>query len=83
MRTLVVAGIGLVLAFGFVYAAKMMGKGTVAGAIAFLAVWLIFCANDFSRGVSAGYSALDELGIHLVLFAVAGFGAWAAARWLA
>ncbi len=48
MRTLIVAGIGLVLAFGFVYAGKAMGKGTVAGAIAFLAVWLIFCAIDFS-----------------------------------
>jgi len=83
MRTLIVLAAGFVVAFGVVYAAKAMGRGTVAGAIAFILLWLIFTTIDYAGGVKAGYSPLEELGIHLVVFTLPAFGAWLAARWLA
>jgi hypothetical protein len=82
MRTLISVTAGLVLSFVMVFASKALGRGTVAGAIAFLALWLIFCVVDFMNGVKAGYSALDELGIHILLFTVPAVGAWLAARFL-
>jgi hypothetical protein len=74
--------VGLILAFGFVFAGTLLGKSKVTGAIIFLGLWLIFCAVDYSNGVKAGYSAVDELGIHILVFAVPAIGAWLAARFL-
>lgn len=82
MRTLIAVTIGLISSIGFVYVSKAIGRTPVSGAIAFIAVWLIFCVVDYSNGVKAGYSPLEELGIHLIVFAVPAVGAWLAARWL-
>jgi hypothetical protein len=82
VRTVIVLAIGLVIALAFVFAASHLGKTKVAGAILFIAVWLIFCAFDYSQGLKAGYAAVDELGIHLILLIIPAFGAWAAARFL-
>jgi hypothetical protein len=80
MRTLVVVAIGLVLSFVFVFAASHLGRGRITGAIAFILLWFVFCCFDFSNGVKAGYSASDELGIHILLFMLPALGAWLAAR---
>jgi hypothetical protein len=82
MRTLIVATMGLVLSGAFVFAFNHLGKSKTTGAIVFIAVWLIFCAVDYSNGVKAGYAAIDELGIHILLFVVPTIGAWATARFL-
>jgi hypothetical protein len=82
VRTLIVLAVGLVIALAFVFAAGHLGKTKVAGAILFIGVWLIFCAFDYSQGLKAGYAAVDELGIHLILLVIPAFGAWAAARFL-
>jgi hypothetical protein len=82
VRTLVVIAIGLVLSGAFVFASGYSGKGKVTGAIGFIVVWFIFCAADYSNGVKAGYAAIDELGIHILLFVVPTIGAWTAARFL-
>lgn len=80
MRTLIVTGAGLLLAFAFAYASKTMGRGAIAGSFVFIVLWFIFCCIDLANGVKSGYAALDELGIHILLFTVASLGAWAAAR---
>jgi len=82
MRTLFAIVIGLALSFAFVFAASHFGRGKVTGAILFIGVWLVFCAIDYSNGVKAGYSATDELGIHILLFTVPVVGAWVATRLL-
>ena len=73
---------GLVLSGAFVFAFNHLGKSKTTGAIVFIAVWLIFCAVDYSNGVKAGYAAIDELGIHILLFVVPAIGAWVMARFL-
>jgi hypothetical protein len=81
MRTLIVILIGLLLSGVFVYGANFINKSRVNGFYAFLAVWLIFCAIDYYIGVfRAGYSALEELGVHLVVFAVPFAAAWYLSR---
>ena len=82
MRTLIVLAIGIVAAFGFVYVSKAIGRGSVSGALDFICVWLIYTAIDYGRGVKAGYSPLEELGIHLLIFTIPAFAAWLAARWI-
>jgi cell shape-determining protein MreD len=82
MRTVIAITIGLVLAFGFVFASNLLGKSKITGAILFLCLWLIFCGVDYSNGVKAGYSAVDELGIHILVFALPAIGAWLTARFL-
>ena len=83
MRTLIAVAVGLVLSFGFVFASNSLGKGKFAGAILFTGLWLVFCVVDYLNGVKAGYSAIDELGIHLLVFTLPAFGSWLAARLLA
>lgn len=71
MRTLIVIAIGLALSLAFVFGANAVKQSKAAGAYAFIGVWLIFCIVDFCIGVfRAGYSPKDELGIHLVIFAI-------------
>jgi hypothetical protein len=82
MRTVIAIAVGLILAFGFVFAGNLLAKSKIAGAILFLGLWLIFCGVDYSNGVKAGYSAVDELGIHILVFALPAIGAWLAARFL-
>jgi len=82
MRTLIVVAIGLVLSVGFVFAASYLGKDKVIGAIVFISLWLIFCCFDYVNGVKAGYSAVGELGVHILLFVLPALGAWLAARFL-
>ena len=82
MRTIIVIAIGLSLSFAVVFATSHVGKGKINGAILFIGLWLIFCAVDYSYGVKAGYSAVDELGIHILLFAFPAVGAWLAVRFL-
>jgi hypothetical protein len=82
VRTLVVIAIGLVLSSTLVFAIDHLGKGKITGAIVFMVAWLIFCAVDYSNGVKAGYSARDELGIHILIFALPTLSAWLAARFL-
>jgi len=82
MRTLIVVLIGLVLSFAFVFMSSHLGRGKVTGAILFIGLWLVFCGFDYSNGVKAGYSAIDELGIHIALFTLPAIGAWLAARFL-
>ncbi|MBV8071339.1 MAG: hypothetical protein JO270_15630 [Acidobacteriaceae bacterium] len=83
VRTLVAIICGLIGAFAFVFVSRSLGKGIIPGALIFIVGWLIFCGIDYFHGVKAGYSALDELGIHLVLFMIPAFAAWLAARLLA
>ncbi|MCI0391733.1 MAG: hypothetical protein MOB07_23565 [Acidobacteria bacterium] len=74
MRTLIVITIGLILSVIFVFGAsfinKSRGEQFINGAYVFIGLWLIICIVDFYFGVKAGYSALEELGIHLVVFGV-------------
>ena len=37
---------------------------------------------DYSNGVKGGYPAIDELGIHILIFVVPATGAWVMARFL-
>ncbi len=83
MRTLIVLAIGVAAAAAFAYGAKAAGQRPGAGALVFTGLWFVFCGVDLGAGVRAGYSAVEELGIHLVLFIVPAAGAWAVARWLA
>ena len=80
MRTVIALAIGLALSFGFVFAAGFLGRSRVTGALLFIALWLVFCVIDYTNGVKAGYSAVEELGIHLLLFTLPAFGAWLFAR---
>ena len=82
MRTVIVVATGLVVSFGFVYAAGLLGRARVSGALLFIVLWFVFCAFDYSRGVKAGYSPVEELGIHIFLFAIPAVGAWLSARFL-
>lgn len=80
MRTVIVVGIGIAVALAMTYGAKSMGKSPAAGALTFAALWFLFCAVDLAMGVKAGYSALEELGIHLGIYIVPAAGAWVAGR---
>lgn len=82
MRTIAVIVIGLILSGVFVFAASHFGRAKVTGAIVFIVIWFIFCSVDYSNGVKAGYAAVDELGIHILLFAVPAVGGWAATHFL-
>jgi len=75
MRTLIVVAIGLVLAVAFVVIANLINKSKgemfFNGFYVFAVLWFIFCAVDYYYGVfRAGYGAMEELGIHLVIFLV-------------
>lgn len=81
MRTVTVVMIGLVVSFAFVFGATFIHKSKGVGAVWFMGVWLIFCLVDYCIGVfQAGYSPLDELGIHLIIFAVPAAAAYFLAR---
>jgi hypothetical protein len=80
MRTLIAIGIGLFLSFAAAYISKALGRTTVSGAIAFIGAWLCFCVVDYWNGTKAGYSSLDELGIHIFVFTLPAIGAWLSAR---
>jgi hypothetical protein len=82
MRTLIVLVIGAILSAAFVYAANTFARNKSAGVILFLMIWLIVCAIDFARGVKAGYSVAEELGIHALLFVVPAAVALCTARFL-
>jgi hypothetical protein len=81
MRTLIVIVIGLVLARAVIFGVNLVNKGRSAPAINgsywFIGLWLAFCLVDFYIGVfKAGYSAKDELVIHLVVFGIPALAAW-------
>ncbi len=80
MRTIISLIFGSLLAAGFVYVAKALGRSTLAGIIAFLSVWLVPCVVDTAKGVRAGYSIAEEIMIHLLLFAVPAGVAYLTAR---
>jgi hypothetical protein len=82
MRTLIVIVTGLALSCSFAFAGRAMGRGAIAGALVFIVLWFLFCAFDYVGGLRAGYSALDELGIHILLFTLPTLAAWLSARWL-
>lgn len=87
MRTLIVIVIGVVLALTFVFGANYINKGKsepiVNGLSWFIGLWLAFCVVDFCIGVfKAGYGPLEELGVHLVVFAVPVAAAWFLSRQL-
>jgi uncharacterized membrane protein len=82
MRTLIAVIIGLVLSFGFVFASHFLGRSKLVGAFLFVGLWLVFCVVDYLNGVKAGYSAMDELGIHALIFIVPALSAWLAARFV-
>ena len=67
--------IGLILSVAFVVVANVINKSKgemfVDGFYVFAVLWFIFCAVDYYYGVfRAGYGAMEELGIHLVIFLV-------------
>jgi len=68
MRTLLTVSIGLALSVLFVFMSSTFGKGKLLGVALFLVGWLMFCVVDFLMGIKAGYSPVDELGIHILLF---------------
>ncbi len=71
MRTVVVIVIGLVLlAVVFAVARRRSGLAARKGLAAFGVMWFMFCVVDTFVGVWSGYPLLDELLIHLVIFAV-------------
>jgi hypothetical protein len=80
VRTAIVILIGLFLSIATVFAANYAGKEKITGAVAFIALWFVFCAFDYANGVKAGYSAVEELGIHILLFTVPAISSWLAAR---
>jgi hypothetical protein len=82
VRTLIVATMGLLLSGAFVFAFSHLARSKTTGAIVFIAAWLIFCVFDYSNGVKGGYPAIDELGIHILIFVVPATGAWIMARFL-
>jgi hypothetical protein len=87
MRTLTVIGIGLVLATLFVFGANLVNRSksgiVLSGNYWFAGLWMLFCCVDFYIGVfRAGYSAKDELGIHLIIFSIPTLAAWWLARWV-
>ncbi len=82
MRTLIAVAIGLAAAFAFVYAARVLHRSPASGALVFIACWFVFSGFDLAAGVRAGYSMVDELGIHLLVFILPATGAWAGARLL-
>ena len=82
MRTLVTVSIGLAFSVLFVFLSGAFGKGKLLGVALFLVGWLVFCVVDFLMGVKAGYSPVDELGIHILLFTLPAIGTWLAARFL-
>ncbi len=83
MRTLIVVVIGLAAALAFVYGARALQRSPAAGALVFIGCWFVFCGIDLAAGVRAGYTIVDELGIHLLVFLAPAAAAWAAARMLA
>ncbi len=68
------------LAAAFAYAARAMHRSPGVGAFVFIVCWFVFSGVDLVAGVRAGYSLVEELGIHLLLFIVPAAGAWLAAR---
>ena len=73
VRTAIVILIGLAALAVFVGAAPLIATSTsrVGAAYLFLAVWFVFCVVDWYVGVfRAGYPAMEELGIHALIFAV-------------
>ncbi len=83
MRTLIVVAIGLAVTFAFAYAAQALHRAPAVGAILFIPCWFVFCGLDLIVGVRSGYSLIEELGIHLVVFILPASGGWLAARLLA
>ncbi len=66
MRTAIVILIGLA-----VLGVTIWLVPHVSAAGAFIAGWLIFCVIDWYLGVyRAGYSAMEELHIHALIFAI-------------
>lgn len=83
MRTLlmVLAGVVLALAFHLVAAAlNRRGASRIDGARLFIWIWLAVASVDFWVGVDAGNSALLELGVHLLIFALPAALAWYLSR---
>ncbi|MGH7177357.1 MAG: hypothetical protein ACREJC_08260 [Tepidisphaeraceae bacterium] len=82
MHILIVTSIGLIALFVTVAVAGRGGKPVARAARAFIASWLIISAAHLCCGVfAAGYSLLDELLVHTVIFGVpAGIAVFLALR---
>lgn len=84
MRTLIVIVVGLVLSAAFVYGAGFINRGRagapINGAYLFLGVWLVFCIVDYYFGLKAGYGAVEELGVHAVVYLIPAALAWYLSR---
>jgi hypothetical protein len=85
MHTLLLTLTGLILLSAFVFVAAALSKGKDSrkgdAAFLFICLWLIVSIVDFCVGVfMAGYSAVSELGVHLIIFGVPAAVAWYLAR---
>lgn len=71
MRTVLAIVLGLVIVGVWYAVARRRGaRATSTSLAAFGIVWFIACVVDVFVGVWSGYSWVDELLIHLVIFAV-------------
>ena len=73
MRTAIVILIGLAALAACTVLGPMVATGAsrVTAASVFIGVWFAFCVIDWYIGVyHAGYSAMEELRIHVVIFAI-------------
>jgi hypothetical protein len=78
MRTGIVIGIGLAI-----LAAGLWLWPTPYTIPLFLIAWLLFCVIDWYVGVyRRGYSAIEELRIHAVIFAVPLVAVWLFVIWV-
>jgi len=84
MRTLLMVGIGLVLALFFDWIVAGLHKRESSrhgsGAELFLWIWIAVVSVDFWVGVDAGNGVLLELGVHVLVFALPAALAWYLAR---
>lgn len=71
MRTVLAIVVGLViLGVWYAIARRRGGRAVSTSLAAFGVVWFIACVVDLFIGVWHGYSWVDELLIHLVIFAI-------------
>jgi hypothetical protein len=85
VRTALIIASGFALLAVFVLAGRLMARtprlGMLSGAKAFLPLWLVLASTNMYVGITqAGYTALEEAPIFLLVFglpgAVAGFICW-------
>lgn len=79
MRTLIVIGVGLILAAMLMWLVPVAHRTLAAGI--FTMVWLGVSALNLRTGLSHGYTLAEELPIHVALFGIPVTLVWALWVW--